>query len=82
MAADGLTLVTVITAGSREPGTVAHSRAWRIPPESAEAFAQAMTERYGEPIVEGLSTVGAMQRRAETNAEDGFLFSDPDVPDA
>lgn len=64
MAADGLTLVTVITAGSREPGTAAHSRAWRIPPESAEAFAQAMTER------------------AETNAEDGFLFSDRDVPDA
>lgn len=79
--ADGLTLVTVITASSREPGATAHSRAWRIPTDSAEAFAQAMTERYGEPI-EGLSTVGAMQQRAETNAADGFLFNDPEVPDA
>jgi hypothetical protein len=76
--ADGLTLVSVITASSREPGTTAHSRAWRIPTASAEAFAEAMTERYGEPI-EGLSTVGAMQRRAESNAADGFLFSDPEA---
>ena len=75
--ADGLTLVTVITAPSREPGTTAHSRSWRIPTDSAEAFAQLMTERYGEPI-EGLSAVGAMQKRAETNAADGFIFTDPE----
>lgn len=78
---DGLTLVSVITASSREPGATAHSRSWRIHTASAEAFAQVMTERYGEPA-EGLSTVGAMVRRAGTNAEDGFLFSDPEDPDA
>jgi hypothetical protein len=74
--ADGLTLVTVITAPGREPGATAHSRSWRIPSESAEGFAQLMTERYGEPV-EGLSTVGAMAARARTNAEDGFLFTGP-----
>lgn len=74
---DGLTLVTVITAGSREPGATAHSRSWQIPADSAGAFAQAMTERYGAPM-EGLSTVGAMQQRAETNAADGFLFTGPE----
>jgi hypothetical protein len=79
--ADGLTLVSLITASSRELGATAHSRAWRVPAASAEAFAEAMTERYGEPV-EGLSTVGAMQRRAESNAADGFLFTDPEVPDA
>lgn len=80
MGDDGLTLVTVITAPGREPGAVAHSRAWRIPTQSAEAFAQAMTERYGQPV-EGLSTVGKMQERAASNAADGFLFTDPDEPD-
>ena len=75
--ADGCTLISLITAPDREPGSAAYSRAWRIPTASAEAFAQAMTERYGEPIHEGLSTVGrlaAEARRAEESGE--IMFTD------
>jgi hypothetical protein len=72
---DGLALVSIITAPSRGHECTAHSRAWRIPTASAEAFAQAMTERYGPPVQEGLSTVGAMRDAADRAAEDGFLFT-------
>ena len=73
---DGLTLISLISSDSREPGSMAHSRAWRIPHSSAEAFATVMTERYGAPIQEGLSTVASMVAAADTNAEAGFLFTD------
>jgi hypothetical protein len=80
---DGLTLVSIITAPSRDRECTAHSRAWRIPAASAEAFAQAMTERYGPPVQEGLSTVSAMRDVADRAAEDGFLFTsrEEDPPD-
>jgi hypothetical protein len=35
-----------------------------------------MTEWHGAPV-EGLSTVGSLPKLAETNAADGFLFTDP-----
>lgn len=80
---NGLTLVSIITAPSRDHECTAHSRAWRIPAASAEAFAQAMTERYGAPVQEGLSTVGAMRDKAGRAAGDGFLFTsrEEEAPD-
>jgi hypothetical protein len=73
---DGLTLISIVSSASRELGSPVYSRAWRIHGKSAEAFAQAMTERYGEPVQEGLSTVGATRAAAERNSADGFLFTD------
>lgn len=77
MAEDGVTLVTVITAPDREPGTAAHSRSWRIPTRLADTFAEEMTRKFGAPI-EGLSTIKALRDRAGRNAEDGYLFTDPE----
>lgn len=73
----GVTLVTVITAPDRKPGTAAHSRSWRIPTNLADTFAEEMTRKFGMPI-EGLSTVKSLQDRAEQNAADGYLFTDPE----
>jgi hypothetical protein len=80
MPEDGVTLVTVITAPDRKPGTAAHSQSWRIPTSLADAFAEEMTRKFGMPI-EGLSTIKSMQDRAERNAEDGYLFTDPEEAD-
>jgi hypothetical protein len=78
--ADGVTLVTIITAPDRKPGTIAYSFSWRIPAELADAFAEEMTKRYGVPV-EGLSTVKALVDRAKTNAEEGFLFTEREGTD-
>jgi hypothetical protein len=80
MPEDGVTLVTVITAPDRNPGTAAHSRSWRIPTRLADVFAEEMNRKFGLPI-EGLSTIKLMQDRAERNAADGYLFTDPEEGD-
>lgn len=71
---DGLTLISLITTPSRETGSTAFSRTWRIPAESTEAFAQAMTERYGQPIHEGLSTVGKLATEARRAVDAGEIM--------
>ncbi|MCW2904120.1 MAG: hypothetical protein JWO67_6385 [Streptosporangiaceae bacterium] len=77
-----LTLVSVITSPSRDRECIAHSRAWHIPTEQVEAFAQAMAERFGPPIHESVSTVGSMVDAADRDA-DKILFYDPEeTPDA
>jgi len=69
----------VITSDSLDPEATAHSRAWRIPGELAEAFASAMTERFGEPIHEGLSANGVLSADAAQAERDGrILFVDRD----
>jgi hypothetical protein len=73
----GVTLVTIISAPDRKPGTTVHSRSWRIPARLADAFDEEMTRKFGAPI-EGLSTVKSLQDRAERNAADGYLFTDPE----
>jgi len=65
MARDGLTTVMVVTADSDEPDATAYCRGWIIPHASAEAFAEAMTERYGPPIHEAVNTVAALVAKAE-----------------
>jgi hypothetical protein len=80
VAVGGVTLVTVITAPDRKPGSTAHSRSWRIPARLADVFAEEMTAKFGEPI-EGLSSIKALRDRAETNAADGYLFTDPENAD-
>lgn len=75
MTDDGVTLVSVITAPDRKPGTTAHSRSWRIPTRLADHFARLMTQRYGEPI-EGLSSIKSLTDRSAAN-DDGMLFTDP-----
>jgi hypothetical protein len=79
----GLTLVSIVSCASSDPGSPVYSRAWRIHSRSADAFAQAMTEKYGAPVQEGLSTVRATREAAERSAEEGFLFTDGEEgPDA
>ena len=73
---DAVTFIHLLTAPDWEAGTVAHSRAWRVPAGLAEAIAQVMTECFGPPAEEVLSTVGALRAaRVRDLAEGGFLFA-------
>lgn len=54
-------------------------RAWIIPPRMAEAFAAAMTERFGQAI-EAVSTVGGAVALAEQPGGPSYLH--PGDPDA
>lgn len=74
--ANGWATVSLISGEGGQPGSVAHSRIWSIPGHLAGKFAEAMTERFGAPAAEALSTVGAMTAAAESDAADGFLFID------
>jgi hypothetical protein len=42
--------VVTITVGTGEPGSVSRARSWPLRPDVAEAFAQAITERWGTPV--------------------------------
>lgn len=74
MAEGPLATVSLIVAPGDGREALAQQRAWAIPAASAEAFAQAMTERYGAPVMESLATVGMMIDASERDAAAGHLF--------
>lgn len=74
---DGLTVVSLITSPTPDLDATAHTRAWVIPCASTEAFAQAMTERYGQPI-ESVATNGQLRAEYEHAATNGTVFVDPE----
>jgi len=67
-------VVTLNTTGSTAPESTAHTRAWIIPPGIAEAFARAMTERFGEQVLEQIGTNGIFAKHAAAAAAEGVVF--------
>jgi hypothetical protein len=46
----GAAMVTLNTSEDIRGSNTIYGRSWLIPPTSADAFAAAMTERYGQPV--------------------------------
>jgi hypothetical protein len=66
-----LNTVILVSGDTGKPGSVLFARSWELPPLSAEAFAQAMTERFGEPACEAVGSADSCLEHAERA---GILF--------
>lgn len=63
-------LVSLVVGRPEEPYEMAYGRSWLIDPASAEAFAEEMARRYGEPIQ-------SMQEVRNLGEREGFVMLDP-----
>lgn len=63
-------LVSLVVGRPEEPYEMAYARSWLIDPATAEAFAEEMTKRYGEPIQ-------SMQEVRNLGGREGLVMLDP-----
>ena len=60
-----LAVIMLVTSPSSEPDSTVTTLAWPIKPDTADEFARLMTERFGQPSAEGLSTRSAAEAVAD-----------------
>lgn len=57
MSSSGIATIVLVSANGTDPDSTVYARSWEIPNGHAEPFAQMMTERFGQPITEGVTSL-------------------------
>lgn len=70
-------MITLLVSDGDHPESTGHGRVWEIPHGTAEFFAEAMTERFGQPRNEVLGALGIYVKAAELAAADGMVNLEP-----
>lgn len=75
MSSESVATIVLVSSSGIDQESTAYARCWEIPAGHAEVFARLMTDRFGQPINEGVASLGNLGVATERAAESGVIIT-------